>query len=213
MSSLPSRYVSAGLLTEYVYEQRIASTPVGSSLDSVNSTQLYLGLGLDDNQAAVSFDLAELVMYDRALSHAELIDVWGYFTREYAPERPPPELELLTPGDGATVYGTEVFVSWQTVGDTTQADHVHISLDAGEVTMVWNLNSNYTYVDMQPGVYQLEVALYTSNHSPLENDRSAVIINFVVEAASTSPVRSRREDVLRHPTLLVISSLTFALCL
>lgn len=145
-------------------------------------------MGFDDagDSTAVALDLAELVFYDRALTHGEMSEVWNYFMLEYAPERPPPELLLLTPEDGSTVSGSSVFVSWRTVGDMSQSDHVHLSLDGGEITMVYNLNSNHTYTGMLPGVYQLEVALYTFNHSPLESDRSTAVINFAVAAATTS---------------------------
>jgi hypothetical protein len=165
----------------------LSQTQISDKLDNVNGTHLFLGLGFSDagDSTAAALDLAELVLYDRALTSEEMTEVWNYFMLEYAPERPPPELVLLTPQDGSTVYGSSVFVSWRTMGDTSQSDHVHLTLDGGEIIMVYNLNSNYTYTDMLPGVYQLEVALYTSNHSPLESDRSAAVINFVVAAATT----------------------------
>lgn len=122
-----------------------------------------------DDDAALDMEVAEILVYDRAVSETERRDIEAYFRLRYLGEMTP-TVTVAAPAEGDTIYGESVTAIWVAAGDLSEADHVRVILDGGVPQTSPALTGALPYADVLPGAHELEVALVTASLQILAAD-------------------------------------------
>jgi glucose/arabinose dehydrogenase len=170
----------AGWMTQSVVVQanNFAHYKDGVLIDSgthafgTGTARVRLGAELDDNPR-VKMQVAEIAVYDRALSVGEVAQVEGYLQSEYFGPQPP-AIALTAPVDNDTIAGDSIVVAWMSSGDTTQANHVHVKLDDLPRVSGQPFTGTYTFTGVSPGPHVVSVELANVSHVVLSGDSAAV---------------------------------------
>lgn len=147
----------------------------GTHAWATGTAKVRLGSELDSDPK-VKMQVAEVLVYDRALTPTEFAQVEGYLQSEYfAPQ--PPVIALTAPVANDTIPGDSIVVSWATSGDTSQADHVHVRLDDLPRVSGQAFNGSYTFTGVGPGLHIVSVELANVSHVVLSADSATVFMN------------------------------------
>jgi len=146
----------------------------GSHTFATGSTRIRLGVELDDDPK-VKMQVAEILVYDRALSSFELQQVEDYLQAEYfAP--PVPTVAITTPADGQSIPGDSILVGWASAGDTTLAEHVHVQLDNDPRVSIMQLTGTHVFNGVAIGPHTVRVELASASHAVLSADSVSVTV-------------------------------------
>ncbi|MCB9855835.1 MAG: IPT/TIG domain-containing protein [Phycisphaerales bacterium] len=117
------------------------------------------------------------------LTNPEALDTVGFTAQAVAND--PPTIAITSPAEGATLTGTSLTVNWQTSGDLTDADHVHVTLDGAGHTSVFDLNGSLTFNGVAEGPHTIHVQLADATHQLLTNPEASDIVHVTLQAPST----------------------------
>ncbi|HPF41305.1 MAG TPA: malectin domain-containing carbohydrate-binding protein [Phycisphaerae bacterium] len=143
----------------------------------------YTFTGVAPGAHSVSINLVD--NNHQNLSNPEASDSVGFTTELAASD--PATIAITAPLDGATIVGDEVIVNWQSGGDLSAADHVHLRLDTGTVVMRPDLSGAYTFTGVAPGAHTLSIQIVDANHENLTNPEALDSIAFTTQAATSDP--------------------------
>jgi glucose/arabinose dehydrogenase len=132
-----------------------------------------------DDDPEPDFDVAEILIYNRALGESERQEVELYFSNVYLGALPP-EVTFTKPADGDTIQGSIVTVSWVSSGDLSQAGHVHLYLDGNPRESIPELAGSKSYTDIAPGWHYSIIELATAGHTVLARDSVSFTVGGVV---------------------------------
>jgi glucose/arabinose dehydrogenase len=157
--------------------------------DVINSATHLFQTGSDvillnpetDDDPEVDMEVAEILIYNRALSEEERQEIELYFSNTYLGSLAP-EISITEPAEGDTIFSDAASVVWASTGVLTQADHVHVSLDGTPPQSFPFLSGARTYTDLTPGSHYFVVELATAGHAVLARDS----VNFITQPAQTS---------------------------
>ena len=117
------------------------------------------------------------------LANPEALDSVGFTTQAVSTD--PATIVITAPPDGATLTGTGLTVNWQTSGDLTDADHVHVTLDGMGHTSVFDLNGSLTFDGVAEGPHTISVTLATALHQLFTNPEATDSVNVTLQAPTT----------------------------
>jgi len=101
------------------------------------------------------------------LTNAEAFDAVSFITVDNTPD--PPTINITSPTEGESINGNAITVQWQTTGDLTDANHVHLRLDNGGIIMRPDLTGSFTFTGVAPGPHTFEINIVDANHQNLPN--------------------------------------------
>lgn len=114
------------------------------------------------------------------LTNPEAMDAISFTTQAVASD--PATIVITQPANGATLAGTSLTVNWQTSGDLTDADHVHVTLDGNGHTSVFDLNGSLTFDGVAEGPHTITVTLATALHQLFTNPEATDGVNVTLQA-------------------------------
>lgn len=98
-----------------------------------------------------------------------------------------PTVSITSPSAGATITGTSVTANFSTSGDRTQADHLHLQLDALPEVRGIALDGSYTFTNVVAGSHTLRVYLAKADHTALTNAGASATVTFTTVSATAPP--------------------------
>ncbi|GIG55125.1 PQQ-dependent sugar dehydrogenase [Demequina activiva] len=163
--------------------------PIGSGSHVYNTAQGIIRLGGELNgNRRIDMDVAEILVYDRALVDAERDQVEAYLRQQYFEGATvPPSVTLTSPTSGETVRDSNVDVTWTTSGDLAPGDHVHLTLDGGSHVTVAAGAQTHTFTDVADGGHVVEATIASSAHEVYAHPEATDSVSFTVD---TQPVSS-----------------------
>ncbi|MCB0644502.1 MAG: PKD domain-containing protein, partial [Phaeodactylibacter sp.] len=145
------------------------------------SNKVRLGVEIDDTPFIV-MDVAEFLVYDRAVNETERQTIEAYFQSKYFPLGGGPTVSILSPTEGEVITGTEATISWSSTG-TIAGDHVHLIVDGQlpHITIMMT-NGSYTVTGLSPGAHSFQLSVANSNHVVYTNPGATQTVNFSTQA-------------------------------
>lgn len=122
-----------------------------------------------DDESTLDMEVAEILVYDRALSEAERREVEDYFRIRYLGEMTP-AVAVTAPAEGDTVFGETVTAIWESSGDLSDADQVRVTLDGGPPQATPALTGALPFPGVLPGAHTVLVELLTPSLQILAAD-------------------------------------------
>lgn len=150
---------------------------VGTGPNTFNTGNTDITIGLEiDYSTFVTMQLAEVMIFDRAVTESERQMIEAYFQAKYFPSEP--QLTVISPSPGETIGSSEVTVSWTTTG-MNPGDHVHLILD-GQMphTTLMDQNGSYTLSGLSPGSHSVLLQVASVGHQVYANSAAAVNVSF-----------------------------------
>ena len=95
------------------------------------------------------------------------------------PSPVPPKLNVTSPTEGATNYGSAINVTYTATGDLTEVNHVHFQVDSDPVVMDLSLDGVFTYPGAHVGARTLNGWLVRVDHSKITGT-DATPVHFTV---------------------------------
>lgn len=117
------------------------------------------------------------------LTNPESLDSVSFTTQAVATD--PATIAITSPTEGAALTGTSLTVNWQTSGELTDADHVHVTLDGMGHTSVFDLNGSLTFDGVAEGPHTINVTLATALHQLFTNPEATDSVNVTLQAPTT----------------------------
>ncbi|WP_084102716.1 PQQ-dependent sugar dehydrogenase [Demequina sp. NBRC 110051] len=158
----------------------------GTQAYDTGADRIRLGAELNDNRK-VAMDVAEILVYDRAVSPTEQAQIQDYFAQAYldgiVEEPEPPTVTITAPTDGQTVRGGDVAVTWQTGGGFAAGDHVHLTLDDGEHVTVMGATGTHTFTGVAEGPHTVTATVADASHGEYEGPGAIDSVDFSVSLA------------------------------
>ncbi|MDX1907802.1 MAG: PKD domain-containing protein [Bacteroidia bacterium] len=90
----------------------------------------------------------------------------------------PPSVTLVSPEEGSTFGGTNVYVEYNAGGDLAQADHVALTLDGAAPIYTTGLSGTYQFTGVAIGAHTLTAQLVDASNTPLSNAEAQDVVNF-----------------------------------
>ncbi|MFV0634750.1 PQQ-dependent sugar dehydrogenase [Demequina sp.] len=132
----------------------------------------------------VDMEVAEILVYDRAVTEAERQQIEDYLNAQYFSDITEPRAVTITsPQDGRTLRNGDVEVAWSTAGDLAPGDHAHVTLDDGEHVTVMELDGSHTFANVADGVHQVTVQIASEDHVLYDNPEAIDTVEFTVDTA------------------------------
>lgn len=168
-------WLSGGDLTDAVQVRlQLDADPI--VIAGLNGGHTFTGVAPGPHTIAVTLTDAA----DQPLSNSEATDTVSFTTQAVALD--PPTIAITSPADGATITGTSLSVNWQTSGDLTDADHVHVMLDGGSHQSVFDLNGSATFSGVAAGSHTLAVTIADASHQILTNPEATDSVGVNLQA-------------------------------
>ncbi|MFW7413411.1 PQQ-dependent sugar dehydrogenase [Demequina sp. SO4-18] len=166
-------------------------TEIDSGSHAHNTGTGVIRLGTELNGVRkVDMDVAEVLVYDRAVSETERAQIEAYFEQQYlqggSTPPVPPTAAITAPAPGATVRSADVQVSWSVGGDLAPGDHVHLSLDGGEHVTLSGAEGSHTFADVADGNHSVEMQIARADHTVYTHPGSTDTVAFTVDTAPPS---------------------------
>lgn len=141
----------------------------------------YTFTGVTPGAHTLSIHLVDANHID--LPNPEATDSISFTTQAVSTD--PPTIIITSPANNATLTGTSLTVTWQTSGDMSVADHVHVSLDGNGHTSVFDLNGSLTFNGVAEGPHTISVTLADATHQLLTNPEATDSVNVTLNAPVT----------------------------
>ncbi|WP_159451396.1 PQQ-dependent sugar dehydrogenase [Demequina sp. NBRC 110054] len=161
-------------------------TDSGTHTYDTGSDRIRLGAELGGTRR-IDMDVAEILVYDRAVTDTEREQIETYFEQQYLGGETvaEPTVTLTEPSDGAVLETSDVTVSWESGGDLATGDHVHLTLDDGEHVTVMEQSGSYTFTGVEDGDHTVTVQVASMDHVTYSNAGASDSADFTV---STEPL-------------------------
>ncbi len=114
-----------------------------------------------DDDPDLDMEVAEILIYDRAVTEAEREEIEEYFQARYLGEMTP-TVTITSPAEGDTIRSETVTVLWSSSGDVSDVDHVRVTLDAEPPLTSGALTGALPLIDILPGAHLVEVVLVSA---------------------------------------------------
>ncbi|MFW2514662.1 PQQ-dependent sugar dehydrogenase, partial [Demequina sp. SO4-13] len=174
---------------EFVHYKDGTEIDAGSHAYETGTGAVRLGTELNGARK-IDMDVAEILVYDRAVSDLERDQIEAYFAQQYSLDGPPPPtpptVTVTAPTQGATVRSADVEVTWTTAGDLAPGDHVHVSLDGGQYVPVMQAAGSHTFTDVSDGAHTVELQIARSDHTVYTHPGSTDSVEFTVNTTAPS---------------------------
>jgi hypothetical protein len=118
----------------------------------------------------------------------------------------PPRLEIIRPAAAETIVGGVIDVTYAALGDLTDVDHVHFTLDANPMVMDLTLDGSYRFINVPEGNHTLQGFLVYGDHTAIPGTNDSVTFTTTV-ADSTPPLISMTAPL---PGAVVSGSILFS---
>jgi glucose/arabinose dehydrogenase/fibronectin type 3 domain-containing protein/uncharacterized protein (DUF2249 family) len=151
-----------------------------------NPGKIRIGASMRDTRW-VDMDVAEVLVYDRALTDEERQEIEDYFGAEYFGIDPNAPAVTITSPDNASIQTTnDVTVSWTTAGTMLPDDHVHLVLDGSppHVTVL-DQNGSYTFEDLDDGPHTVAITIASGTHVVYQHPKATATVDFEVDSDPT----------------------------
>lgn len=122
-----------------------------------------------DDDPDLDMEVAEILVYDRAVSEEEREQIEEYFRTRYLGMMAP-AIQIDSPAAGDTIRSEAVSVVWSSTGDLSDADHVEISLDGGAPISTPTFTGATPFAGVLPGQHSLVVRLISDSFAVLASD-------------------------------------------
>jgi len=160
---------SAGTMTHY---QNGTQIDLRVHTYATTVTRIVAGAEID-RLPFLNMDLAAIIIYDRALSDAEMADVQAYLGVKYFGGV---DIAIQSPAEGDTVTSGDVDVTY--AADGTAYDHVHLSLDGGAAVELTEAAGTHTFNGVAEGNHTVVATLVDAAHAQVGVSRSSATVNF-----------------------------------
>ncbi len=153
---------------------------------ATGTTEIRIGSELDDSPF-LDMDLAEVLVYDRALNESErtAVEDWIQATYLNGPTVVGPDIDLHSPVDGQLLSAAEIDVDWSVASGSAAGDSVEVTLDDGPA-VTGSLTGTHTFTGVPPGNHTVRVRVVDSGSTPYENPEATE--SAVVTISSTTSV-------------------------
>lgn len=146
----------------------------GTHTFATGTQRIRLGTELDEDPK-INMQVAEILVFDRALTSFELTQIQAYFESLYFPP-PAPTVTITNPTEGAMIPGDSISVSWTTGGDISAAEHVHVQLDTLPELTFAQFSATHVFNGVSVGSHVVHVELATVGHLVLAVDSAHVTV-------------------------------------
>jgi len=162
------------------------------NLNTTTPTDLHFNIGLRAAYGGLQFhgDLAEIVVYDHALSAADMSTINSALMSKYALDNPP--TVTLTAPTGGTVFTAPANITLTATASDSDGTISKVEFYNGYTLIGSDTTSpyNYTWNSVAAGNYTLSAIAYDNNNLPAVSSTAAIIVDTPPTVSLTAPANN-----------------------